>query len=97
MFHQLNEYAKLLRYKPTIPEKAIELCSERIACPAHGSEKKFMIESMVDGPMDKNPCTMLPPSDPHALHLYFMGLESSLKQVEVWENKYWETQNRVEG
>ena len=25
MFHLLNEYAKLLKFKPTMPEKAVEL------------------------------------------------------------------------
>jgi len=28
MFHLLSEYAKLLKYKPTRPPDAIELCSE---------------------------------------------------------------------
>ncbi|PHT55970.1 Polyphenol oxidase, chloroplastic [Capsicum baccatum] len=42
MFHLLNEYSKLLKYKPTIPENAVELCSEAMACPAEGITKKFM-------------------------------------------------------
>jgi hypothetical protein len=34
MLHLLTEYAKLLRYKLTVPEKAVEICAESIACPA---------------------------------------------------------------
>lgn len=90
MFHLLNEYAKLLRYKPTIPEKAIEVCSERMACPAEGLTKKYMSESLVNAPMDRNPCTMLPPYDHKGLSLYNMVKESSFKQVRTWENNYWE-------
>lgn len=62
MFHLLNEYAKLLKFKPTVPEKAVELCSERMGCGAEGLKKKFMMESMVKYPMDASPCTMPPPS-----------------------------------
>ncbi|KAG9132464.1 hypothetical protein Leryth_008398 [Lithospermum erythrorhizon] len=61
MFHLLSEYAKLLNYKPTVPRKAVELCSESMACPALGFEKKFMEESLVKGPNDATPCTLTPP------------------------------------
>ncbi|KAG8376501.1 hypothetical protein BUALT_Bualt09G0070000 [Buddleja alternifolia] len=33
MFHLLSEYSKLLRYKSTIPQNAIELCSEIVLAP----------------------------------------------------------------
>ncbi|KAI3680344.1 hypothetical protein L2E82_50447 [Cichorium intybus] len=32
MFHLLTGYSKLLKYKPTVPENATELCSETMAC-----------------------------------------------------------------
>uniref|UniRef100_A0A5B7BGU6 Putative glycosyltransferase n=1 Tax=Davidia involucrata TaxID=16924 RepID=A0A5B7BGU6_DAVIN len=94
MFHLLNEYAKLLRYKPTVPRKAIEFCSETMACPARGLKKKFMMESMVKGPTDSSPCTMPPPYDPLTLHAFIRRKENSIKQVEIWEKKYWENQTR---
>ncbi|PWA53171.1 Lipopolysaccharide-modifying protein [Artemisia annua] len=31
MFHLLTAYSTLMKYKPTIPENAIELCSETMA------------------------------------------------------------------
>lgn len=94
MFHLLNEYAKLLTFKPSIPEKAIELCSETMACRARGLEKKFMMESLVKGPSDTSPCTMLPPYDPSSLHTIFRRKEDSIKQVESWEKEYWQNQNK---
>ncbi|XP_028107697.1 O-glucosyltransferase rumi homolog [Camellia sinensis] len=93
MFHLLNEYAKLMRYKPTVPRKAIELCSEIMACRAEGLQKKFMMESMVKGPAtDTSPCTMPPPYDPHALHSLLRRKANSERQVELWEKKFWENQ-----
>ncbi|KAA8520812.1 hypothetical protein F0562_011485 [Nyssa sinensis] len=67
MFHLLNEYAKLLKFKPEVPDKAVEFCSETMACPADGIEKRFMMESLVKGPSITSPCTIPPPYDPQAL------------------------------
>ncbi|KAE8022532.1 hypothetical protein FH972_008324 [Carpinus fangiana] len=49
MFHLLNQYAKLLTFKPIRPRRAVELCSETMACSAEGLQKKFFMESMVKG------------------------------------------------
>lgn len=92
MFHLLNEYAKLLKYKPAIPPKAVELCSEAMACSAQGFSKKFMIESIVTSPSDEGPCTMLPTYDPVALRELKRRKTNSIKQVELWEKKFWENQ-----
>lgn len=94
MFHLLNEYAKLLTFKPTIPGKAIELCAEAMACPAKGPEKKFMMESMVMSPADTSPCTMPPPYDPLSLHSILQRNGNSIKQVESWEKEYWDNKNK---
>jgi hypothetical protein len=65
MLHLLTEYAKLLRYKPTVPENAVELRPETIACPAHNGgrerEFKFMMESREKYVADYEPCTLPPP------------------------------------
>ncbi|KAF7114904.1 hypothetical protein RHSIM_RhsimUnG0069200 [Rhododendron simsii] len=66
MFHVLSEYSKLMRYKPTIPKKAREICSETLACKATELHKKYLRESMVKGPTDVRPCNMPRPYDPHA-------------------------------
>ncbi|KAL6290247.1 hypothetical protein ACE6H2_007757 [Prunus campanulata] len=91
MFHVLNEYAKLLKFKPTIPPNAVELCSEQMACPATGTWKKFMVESMVKSPSDELPCTLPPPYDPLALRDFLERKANSTRQVEAWENEYWQS------
>ncbi|KAL1820103.1 hypothetical protein ACET3Z_014972 [Daucus carota] len=96
MFHLFNEYAKLLRYKPTIPEKAVEVCAETMACPEKGLAKKYMSQSLVNAPMDRNPCTMLPPYDHQGLRWYNLGKDNSFKVVRGWEDNYWEVeQNKI--
>ncbi|XVF80038.1 hypothetical protein PTKIN_Ptkin15bG0038400 [Pterospermum kingtungense] len=50
MFHLLNEYSKLLKFKPTIPLKAKRVCSEMTACSEKGLWKEFMVQSMVKHP-----------------------------------------------
>ncbi|KAF8379485.1 hypothetical protein HHK36_028920 [Tetracentron sinense] len=90
MFHLLIEYAKLLKFKPTIPQNAVELCSEKMACPADGLEKKFMMESMVMSPKDTGPCSMPPPYDPASLQAFLDRKSNLTKQVEMWEKKSWE-------
>lgn len=93
MFHLLNEYAKLLKFKPTIPPKAVELCPEVMACPADGVWKKFMLDSLEEAPSDTIPCTLPPPYDPQALKAFLDGKFRKTKQVERWENEYWDNQN----
>ncbi|RDX79685.1 KDEL motif-containing protein 1, partial [Mucuna pruriens] len=92
MFHLLNSYAKLFRYRPTISPNATELCVESMVCGAEGLVKKFMMESLVKGPANTNPCTMPDPFDPASLLEHLKRKESSIQQVESWEKSYWEKQ-----
>lgn len=92
MFHLLKEYSKLLNYKPTIPEQAVELCSEAMACPAQGVEKKFMADSMARGPGNAGPCSLPPPFDASTLAKFLRRKENSMRNVELLEQKYWEYQ-----
>ncbi|XP_048235681.1 O-glucosyltransferase rumi homolog [Ricinus communis] len=93
MFHVLNEYAKLLKFKPTVPPEAAEICSETMACPMNGTHRKFMTESMVVSPSDRTPCALPPPYDPPALQKVLDRKANSIKQVEMWENQYWQNIN----
>ncbi|KAG5547790.1 hypothetical protein RHGRI_013470 [Rhododendron griersonianum] len=88
MFHVLSEYAKLLRYKPTIPERALEICSETLACPRVGVHKTFMMELMVKGPTNVSPCNMPPPYDALAIQALLERKANAVSQVELWEKKY---------
>ncbi|KAJ8749045.1 hypothetical protein K2173_013489 [Erythroxylum novogranatense] len=94
MFHLLNEYAKLLKFKPTIPPGAVELCSETMACPRDGIHKNFMVESLVMSPGNTTPCILPPPYDPTSLRDLFDKRSRSTKQVKMWEDEYWNTKNK---
>nr|BAJ91611.1 predicted protein [Hordeum vulgare subsp. vulgare]BAJ95415.1 predicted protein [Hordeum vulgare subsp. vulgare] len=61
MLHVLTHYAALLRYKPTVPDKAVELCPESMACSAQGRDREFMMESREMYEAGYEPCTMPPP------------------------------------
>ena len=92
LFHLLNSYAKLFRYKPSISVNATELCVESMVCGAEGSVKKFMMESFVKVPANTDPCTMPAPFDPPTLYATSQRKESSIQQVESWEKSYWDNQ-----
>ncbi|CAI9764841.1 unnamed protein product [Fraxinus pennsylvanica] len=85
MFHLLNEYSKLLKYKPAVPKGAVEVCSETMVCSVEGLKKKLRIDSMVKGPADSSPCT-LPSSHYRAELEDFLEMKDNLtKQVKMLE------------
>ncbi|KAI3856195.1 hypothetical protein MKX03_027777 [Papaver bracteatum] len=92
LYHHLNEYSKLLRYKPVIPPNAVEFCSETMLCPSEGLQKQFMVESMVQHASEIGPCTMPPPFDALYLQSFYRQKIDSIREVEMWENKFWESQ-----
>ncbi|CAN1237099.1 O-glucosyltransferase rumi homolog [Linum grandiflorum] len=92
MFHLLSEYAKLLRFKPTVPPGALELTSEAMACHQNGTYREFMIESMVKFPSVFDPCELPPPFDPQELREYWDGNVKGSQKVEAWEDEYWKNQ-----
>ncbi|CAO2835105.1 unnamed protein product [Amaranthus hypochondriacus] len=87
MFHVLNEYAKLLKYKPTIPEGAVELCSERFACSPMGLETTYKIDTMVNGPSEEGPCELPPPYEPLTLKSIHDQNAKIKEQVLAWEKE----------
>ncbi|XP_039043719.1 O-glucosyltransferase rumi homolog isoform X2 [Hibiscus syriacus] len=89
IFHLLNEYANLLKFKPVIPPAAVELCSETMACQETSTWRKFMEESLVMSPRDATPCAMPPPYKPPELQDFLERKANSTKQVEMWEDQYW--------
>ncbi|XP_057805627.1 uncharacterized protein LOC131020672 [Salvia miltiorrhiza] len=92
IFHLLNEYAKLFKYKPRIPPNAVEVCSESLACSADGNWRKFMEESMEKSASDAAPCTMPPPYEDHQLKAFVDEQAKATKQVEAWQEEYWANQ-----
>ncbi|CAN8287480.1 unnamed protein product [Cochlearia groenlandica] len=98
MFHLLNEYSKLLKFKPQIPQNSVEICTESMLCPSTTTttdvngpnKKKFLMESLVDGPQVSGPCLLPPPFDPIGLEKFHRKKLSLIRQVEKWEDSYWE-------
>lgn len=87
MFHLLNEYAKLLRFKPAVPPTAVELCSEAMACRGEGNWRKFKEMSLEKSPNNEVPCA-LPPYDPLVIRNFLEKKANLTRQVELWEDKY---------
>ncbi|XVE73884.1 hypothetical protein DITRI_Ditri11bG0154400 [Diplodiscus trichospermus] len=93
MFHLLNEYSKLLKFKPIIPPNATRVCAETTACSEKGLWKEFMVQSMVKSPSDKLPCALPPPYEPQAIQASLDTKEKITRQVETWVTAYWKKQN----
>ncbi|XAR63084.1 Protein xylosyltransferase [Bertholletia excelsa] len=87
MFHLLNMYGKLLRYKPSVPPKAVQMCLESMACPAGGLEKEYELQSMVRTPENNDPCTLPPPYARHDLQAFIERKANLTRKVEMWEEK----------
>ncbi|RVW30649.1 hypothetical protein CK203_101277 [Vitis vinifera] len=85
MFHLLSMYAKLLKYKPTVPPMAVEFCPEMMACAVEGLEKDYKLQSMVKSPSDTGPCIMPPPFSSAELKDVLEKKDHVMKQVETWE------------
>ncbi|KAG8475104.1 hypothetical protein CXB51_032025 [Gossypium anomalum] len=93
MFHLLNEYSKLLKYKPTVPSKARRICVESTACKQKGVWKEFLFQSLVKSPSHKPPCELPPPYEPQAIQASMDKIANIDKQVENWGNVYWNKLN----
>lgn len=85
MFHLLFQYAKLLKYQPTVPEGAMEVCSGMLICSTKGLRKKFRKHTMVNTVADSTPCILQPPFDQTNLQDHLKRKENLMKQVELWE------------
>lgn len=90
MFHLLSQYSMLLQFKPTVPEKAVEICPETMACEAVGTQRKFMEESMVMSPAERGPCMLPAPYNSASLYQVLKRKENTIKKIEMWEKNYWE-------
>ncbi|XP_042055549.1 O-glucosyltransferase rumi homolog [Salvia splendens] len=88
MFHLLNEYAKLFKYKSKIPPNATQLCSELLACPAQGKLMEFMEETIEKSPSDSPPCKMPPPFKLRDLGDFARANMEAINEVEALEDEY---------
>ncbi|GAB4861789.1 hypothetical protein Ancab_037046 [Ancistrocladus abbreviatus] len=86
MFHVLYRYGRLLKYQPTKPPGAVELCSETWGCSPDGLEKIYKIDTMVPGPVQRKPCAMPPPYKLRALQALIIQNAKIKRKVEQWES-----------
>ena len=86
MFHLLNEYSKLLKFRPSVPAGAVELRPETMIAAANGLHKKFMEDSLEKSRSKFEPCN-LAPNDPTVLREFEDKKLNALKKVEIWENE----------
>ncbi|XP_065864331.1 uncharacterized protein [Euphorbia lathyris] len=84
MFHVLNEYAKLQKFEPVIPQGAEEISVESLLKPQKGVWRKFMEESAVKSPKKQAHCTMPPPYNSRTLKAILNRRQSTYKKVETW-------------
>lgn len=80
-FHLLNEYAKLLKYKPTVPEEAVETCSEDLMCSVKGQKRRYRKHSMVKSPSDSPPCILPPAYEAADIRAFFERKENLTNEV----------------
>ncbi|KAG6520625.1 O-glucosyltransferase rumi-like [Zingiber officinale] len=92
MLHSITEYAKLLRYQPSVPEGFTEVCMESLACHASEKTKEYMLESMERWTSDTEPCALDPPFTSDELQKLLETRENNVKQVETWEQQAGEEQ-----
>ncbi|KAL8159973.1 hypothetical protein V2J09_001510 [Rumex salicifolius] len=91
MYHLLNEYARLLRFKPKVPPRAVEVCPGSMACQEEGPWRQFMEESLETSSAsgDVVPCKLPPPYHPTQLKAFLDKKANLTRQVESWEDEYW--------
>ena len=87
MFHLLNEYAKLLRYRPTIPDGAVEVTVQSMAHGRQGLEREFMMATMVNVSGSAGPCELPSPFSPEELETLRRRKADAVRRVETWEKQ----------
>ncbi|XP_040381244.1 O-glucosyltransferase rumi-like isoform X1 [Oryza brachyantha] len=85
MLHLLTEYGKLLRYRPAVPEKAVEICAASMACPAKGRRRECMDESVEEFVAGFEPCALPPPFTEEEAREIAAREEKVLRRVEKME------------
>lgn len=57
MFHLVNEYSKLLDFKPARPSSALEVCTDSLLCFADMKQRQIL-EKSVTHPSPNPPCSL---------------------------------------
>ena len=88
MSHLLSEYAKLLRYKPTVPDGAVEVTVRSMAHGRQRLEREFMMETTVNvSGGGAAPCELPSAFSPEELETVRKRKADAVRQVETWEEE----------
>ncbi|WZZ82404.1 hypothetical protein YC2023_102976 [Brassica napus] len=85
-------YGKLMKLDVTVPENAIEVCSETMACPiTDGSRliRQCMDDSLVMSPSVKAACNLPKPYGDYELKRILKRRQSAERKVMKWTDEYW--------
>ena len=87
MFHLLSEYARLLRYRPTVPDGAVEVTVRSMARGRRGLEREFMAGTAVNVSGSAEPCELPLPFGSEELETLRRRKADAARQVETWEER----------
>ncbi|KAM3388200.1 hypothetical protein ACQJBY_010771 [Aegilops geniculata] len=87
MFHLLSEYARLLRYRPTVPDGAVEVTVRSMARGRRGLEREFMAGTAVNVSGSAEPCELPSPFGSEELETLRRRKADAARRVETWEER----------
>lgn len=80
MFHLINEYSKLQKFKPVRPSSSLEVCAESLLCLADPKQRK-LLERSTAHPSPNPPCS-LQPADSDLLKNWIQHRRKTIKDIE---------------
>lgn len=81
MYHLLNEYSKLLDFKPVRPSTAIEVCYQSLLCYADEKKRRFLERSTAFPSL--NPPCKLPPRDDNYIKSWMEKKSKAIEEAEI--------------
>lgn len=80
MFHLINEYSKLQKFKPVRPSSSLEVCAESLLCLGDPKQRK-LLERSTAHPSPNPPCS-LQPADSDFLKNWVQQRRKTIKDIE---------------
>lgn len=80
MFHLINEYSKLLDFKPVRPSSSLEVCKESLLCLADAKQRE-LLERSTAYTSPSPPCFLQPP-DSNFINNWIQKKKKTIKDME---------------
>ncbi|KAL5580742.1 hypothetical protein UlMin_013184 [Ulmus minor] len=91
MFHLINEYSKLQKFKPVRPSSSVEVCSESVLCFADPKQKTLLEKSTTFPSLDP-PCS-LQKADSNLINNWKQERSKTIKDIEDMKLKAFRRSN----